>query len=145
MRGAVLTKTIAFIDLAAQQARLRGNIDAAIAKVLDHGQYIMGPEVARLESRLAEFAGSAHVISCSSGTDALLLGLMAKGVGPGDAIIVPTFSFAATAEAVALLGAVPIFADILPDTLNLDPAAIPLAVQAAAECGLTAKGVIPVE
>lgn len=109
-----------FIDLQAQQERIRTRLDAAIARVLDHGRYIMGPEIAELESSLAESCGARHVISCASGTDALVLALMARGVGPGDAVLVPSFTFASTAESVALLGATPVFVDVTADTFNLD-------------------------
>ena len=98
-------KPIPFIDLQAQRNLIGGRIEAAIGRVLDHGQFILGPEVAELEKRLADFTGAGHVIAVSSGTDALLMATMALDIGPGDAVIVPAFSFAATAEAVALLGA----------------------------------------
>lgn len=113
-------RTMQFIDLSAQQERIRGAIDAAIAGVLDHGRYIMGPEVAQLESELGEFCGAPSVIGCASGTDALVMALMARHVGPGQAVIVPTFTFAATAEAVAILGATPVFVDVDETTYNLD-------------------------
>jgi len=109
-----------FIDLAAQQRLLRDGIDEAIARVLDHGRYIMGPEVAELEAALAEFCGAPHVVSCASGTDALVMALLVHGVGPGDAVFVPTFTFAATAEAVALLGATPVFVDVDEVTFDID-------------------------
>ncbi|MEZ5321576.1 MAG: DegT/DnrJ/EryC1/StrS aminotransferase family protein [Microthrixaceae bacterium] len=118
-----------FIDLAAQQARIRTRVDSAIAAVLDHGQYIMGPEVYELETELGRFCGAPHTVSCASGTDALLLALLARGVGPGDAVFVPSFTFAATAEVVALLGAVPVFVDIEPRYFNLDVAALEAAVE----------------
>ena len=111
-----------FVDLAAQQQRLRAEIDAAIARVLAHGQYILGPEVAELEGRLAAYCGAAHCISCANGTDALQIALMALGVGPGDEVVTPSFSYIATAEAAALLGARPVYVDIDPATYNLDPA-----------------------
>jgi dTDP-4-amino-4,6-dideoxygalactose transaminase len=136
---------IAFVDLEAQQRRIRPRLDAAIARVLDHGAYIMGPEVRALEEQLAAFCGAKHAISCSSGTDALVLALMAKGLRPGEAVIVPGFTFSATAEAVCLLGAVPIFADVLEDTFNIDPASIKAAIATAAERGLTLRGVITVD
>jgi UDP-2-acetamido-2-deoxy-ribo-hexuluronate aminotransferase len=110
-----------FIDLKAQQDRIRPLIDAAIKRVLDHGQYIMGPEVAELERMLADFVGVKHAIACSSGTDALLLPLMAYGIGPGDAVFTTPFTFFATAEIIALTGATPIFVDIDPETFNIDP------------------------
>lgn len=110
-----------FIDLGAQQERIKARIDANIQKVLAHGKYIMGPEVGELEGRLAQYVGVEHCVGCSSGTDALLMALMAKGVGPGDAIFTTPFTFIATAEVIALLGAVPVFVDIDPGTFNLDP------------------------
>ena len=100
---------IPFIDLAAQRRRLGPAIDAALARVFEHGKFILGPEVRELEDRLAAFAGQEHAVACSSGTDALVLVLMAWGIGPGDAVFVPAFTFAATAEAAALLGATPVF------------------------------------
>lgn len=111
---------IEFVDLQAQRRRLGTRIDEAIGRVLDHGGFIMGPEVAELEARLADFSGAEHVISCSNGTAALELALRALDIGPGDAVFVPTFTFASTAEAVALVGATPVFVDVLEDTFNLD-------------------------
>jgi dTDP-4-amino-4,6-dideoxygalactose transaminase len=119
-----------FIDLAAQQKRIRARIEANIQEVLDHGRYIMGPEIERLETRLAEYVGVRHALSCSSGTDALLLALMALGVGPGDAVITTPFTFIATAEVISLLGAVPVFVDIEPTAFNLDPAKLEKAIAA---------------
>ncbi len=113
-----------FIDLAAQQARIRPDIDAAIARVLDHGKYIMGPEVAQLESELCKFAGAKHCIAVSNGTDALVAALMALDVGPGDMIVTTPFTFFATVEAIELVGAIPIFADIDPTTFNLCPSSL---------------------
>lgn len=136
---------VAFIDLAAQRQRLGSRIDAAIARVLDHGQYILGPEVRELEKALAAFCGVRHAVSCASGTDALLLGLLAKNVQAGDAILVPSFTFAATAEAVALLGATPVFVDIRPDSFNMDPDCLVRGIDLARSLGLTARGVIPVD
>ena len=121
--------TIAFIDLKAQQARLRDRIDAAIARVLDHGGYVMGPEVAEFERRLAAFGEAKHALSCASGTDALALPLMAWGIGRGDAVFCPSFTFAATAEVVPWFEATPVFVDILPDTYNLDPVQLERAIQ----------------
>ncbi len=112
---------IAFIDLAAQQARLKPQIDAAIARVLAHGAYVMGPEVRELESRLADFCGARLALSCANGTDALALPLMAWEIGPGDAVFCPSFTFTATAEVIPWSGATPVFVDILPDTYNIDP------------------------
>jgi UDP-2-acetamido-2-deoxy-ribo-hexuluronate aminotransferase len=109
-----------FIDLHAQQNRIRETIEARIRTVLDHGQYIMGPEIKELESQLASYVGVKHALGCASGTDALLMALMAYNVGPGDAIFTSPFTFIATAEVICLLGATPIFVDIDPRTFNLD-------------------------
>ncbi len=136
---------IAFIDLSRQQQRIRHRLDAAIACVLDHGQYIMGPEVAALERSLADFCGARHVIACANGTDALLLALIAKDLRAGDAVIVPSFTFCATAEPVSLLGGVPIFADVLADTFNLDPESLKAAVLTARRLGLRLRGAISVD
>ena len=111
---------IAFIDLQAQRRRLGNRIESAMAAVLDHGQYINGPEVAKFERGLRDFSGAAHVVTCGNGTDALVLALMAWNVGPGDVVFVPTFTFVATAEAVALVGATPFFVDVLPDTFRTE-------------------------
>jgi dTDP-4-amino-4,6-dideoxygalactose transaminase len=113
---------IPFVDLKTQYARLKPAIDARIQAVLDHGKFIMGPEVAELEQRLAAFAGCDHAVGVSSGTDALLIALMAEGIGPGDAVFLPSFSFTATPEVVAVLGATPVFVDIDLGTFNIDPA-----------------------
>lgn len=136
---------IAFIDLAAQRRRLGGRIDTAIARVLEHGQYVMGPEVQTLENQLAYFVGVRHAVTCSSGTDALLLVLMAWGIGRGDAVFVPALTFASTAEVVALLGATPVFCDIRPDTFTLDPDSLESAVAAACTLDLTPRVVVPVD
>jgi dTDP-4-amino-4,6-dideoxygalactose transaminase len=119
---------IAFIDLQAQRRRIDGRIRAAIDAVLTHGQYILGPEVKRLEDQLAAYSGVKHAIGCSSGTDALVLALMALEVKPGDAVFVPSFTFAATAEAVALVGATPVFVDCVEATFNLDSRSLEAAV-----------------
>lgn len=119
-----------FIDLAAQQARIRSRIDARIKAVLDHGNYIMGPEVAELEARFCEFTGARHCVTCASGTDALLMPLMAWGIGPGDAVFVPPFTFFATAEEPALLGATPVFVDVDPETFNMRPDLLAKAIEA---------------
>lgn len=137
---------IAFIDLAAQQNYLRTKIDAAINTVLDHGTYIMGPEVKAFEKQLGRFGGQTEVVSCASGTDALALPLMAWGLRPGDAVFCPSFTFAATAEVAAWLGASPIFVDIKPDTFNMDPAGLERAIaQVKREGKLTPKAVIAVD
>lgn len=112
---------IEFIDLKNQQARIKDKIDAGIQRVLRHGQYILGPEVTELEDRLADFVGAKYCISCANGTDALQIVQMALGVGPGDEVITPGFTYVATAETVALLGAKPVYVDIDPRTYNLDP------------------------
>ncbi|WP_420428652.1 DegT/DnrJ/EryC1/StrS family aminotransferase [Kordiimonas sp.] len=117
-----------FVDLAAQQARIKEQIDAGIARVLAHGRYILGPEVAELEEKLAAFSGARHCISCANGTDALQVALMALGVGQDDEVIMPGFSYIATAEVVALLGATPVYVDIDPVTYNLDPAGLEAAI-----------------
>jgi dTDP-4-amino-4,6-dideoxygalactose transaminase len=119
-----------FIDLAAQQERIRERIEANIAAVLDHGKYIMGPEIRSLEEKLAQYVGVKRAISCASGTDALLLALMAYGIGPGDAIFTTPFSFIATGEVISLLGATPVFVDIDPHTFNIDPSRLEPAIQA---------------
>lgn len=137
--------TLPFIDLAAQQSRLRPALDAAIARVLDGGQYVMGAEVAELEKRLAAFCGARHCLSCANGTDALQLALMALGVKAGDAVFVPSFTFAATAEVVPLTGATPVFVDVLPDTFNMDPESLRRAIAHAREIGLNPACVIPVD
>lgn len=136
---------IDFIDLAAQQKRIRTKIDAAITNVLDSGSYIMGKEVGELEKQLAEFAGAKHCLSCSSGTDALALVLMARGVKAGDAVFVPSFTFAASAEVVAFLGATPVFVDVLPDTFNICPTSLTQAITAAKKQGLNPICVMPVD
>lgn len=119
---------IPFIDLAAQQNRLRAEIEGGIARVLAHGQYILGPEVAELEDRLAAYTGAGHCVSVANGTDALQIALMALGVGPGDEVITPGFSYIATAEAAVLLGAKVVYVDIDPVSFNMDPALLEAAI-----------------
>jgi dTDP-4-amino-4,6-dideoxygalactose transaminase len=136
---------IEFIDLAAQRQRLGARLDAAIAAVVQHGRFILGPEVQRLERALAEFSGVKHVIACSNGTDALALSLRARGFGSGDAVFVPSFTFAATAEPVSLLGATPVFVDVLPDTFNIDPQSLKAGIATARASGLRPKAVIAVD
>jgi dTDP-4-amino-4,6-dideoxygalactose transaminase len=138
-------RPIPFIDVAAQRRRLGGAVDEAIARVLAHCQFIQGPEVRALESELAAFCGARHAIATSSGTDALRLVLMAWGIGPGDAVICPAFTFCATAEVVALCGATPIMADVTAETFNLDPASCARAVATAKRLGLKPRAVIPVD
>ena len=134
-----------FIDLETQQARIRDALDAALARVLAHGQYIMGPEVGQLEARLCAFCDAPHAMTCASGTDALSLALVALDVRPGDAVLVPAFTFAATAEVVSLAGAVPVFVDVLGDTFNVDPASLERGIAAARREGLRPAGIIPVD
>jgi UDP-2-acetamido-2-deoxy-ribo-hexuluronate aminotransferase len=119
-----------FIDLKTQQRRIKEKLDRRIQAVLAHGQYIMGPEIRELEERLADFVGVRHALSCASGTDALLLALMAHQIGPGDAIFTTPFTFFATAEVISLLGATPIFVDIESGTFNIDPSHLEKAIQA---------------
>lgn len=124
-----MTQMMPFIDLAAQRARLKDKLDAAVAAVLDSGAFILGPQVRELESRLAAFAGAPHAIACADGTDAILLPLLAFGIGRGDAVFVPSFTFAATAEVVPWTQATPVFVDIDPVTYNMDPASLRAAVE----------------
>jgi dTDP-4-amino-4,6-dideoxygalactose transaminase len=136
---------IPFIDVAAQRRRLGSRIDDAVSRVLGHCQFILGPEVRELEAELAAFCGARHAVTCASGTDALLMVLMAKGIGPGDAVICPSFTFCATAEVVALVGATPVFADVDANTFNIAPESAARAVVAAREAGLNPRMVIPVD
>jgi dTDP-4-amino-4,6-dideoxygalactose transaminase len=138
-------RPIPFIDVAAQRRRLGSAIDDAIARVLAHCQFIQGPEVRALEAELAAFCGAKHVIGCASGTDALLLVLLAWGIGPGDAVICPAFTFHATAEMVALLGATPVLADVEAHSFNIDPVSLERAVATAKRHGLKPRAVIPVD
>lgn len=140
-----MAEPIPFIDLAAQRRRLGSRIEAAIARVLDHGRFILGPEVVEVETALAAFCGAQFCISCASGTDALALVLMAKEIKPGDAVFVPAFTFVATAEVVAWLGATPVFVDVLPDTFTIDPRSLEAAIADAPRRGLVPKAVIPVD
>ncbi len=136
---------ISFIDLQSQKKRLGDRIERAIHQVLEHGIYIMGPEVSELEKKLSEYCDAKHSITCSSGTDALALVLMAKGIKPGDAVFVPSFTFAATAGVVAFLGATPIFIDVLPDTFNIDPNNLEKGIGIAKELGLKPRALISVD
>ncbi len=136
---------IPFIDLGAQRRRLGQGVEDAILKVVNHGAYVMGPEVVALEAELSAFCGARHALSCANGTDALGLILMAKGVKAGDAVLCPSFTFAATAEVVAWMGATPVFVDILEGTFNLDPASLEAAVATARRLGLNPVGVISVD
>jgi len=136
---------IPFIDLAAQRARLGGSVDQAIQRVLNHGQFISGPEVTELEAALGAYTGARHVISCASGTDALLMVLLAQGIGPGDAVICPSFTFCATGEVVALRGATPVFVDVDENSFNIDTESLKKGVALARQRGLEPKAVIPVD
>lgn len=129
---------IEFIDLKTQQARIKDQIDAAIQRVLAHGQYILGPEVAELEEKLAAYTGAKHCITVANGTDALQIAQMALGIGPGDEVITPGFTYIATAETVALLGAKPVYVDIDARTYNLDPALLEAAITS------RTKAIVPV-
>lgn len=143
-----------FIDLKTQYQRIKPGVLSGINNVLEHGQYILGPEIAELEKKLAEFCGVRHCLSCSSGTDALLLSMMAYGVGPGDAVLTTPFSFFATAETIALLGAVPVFSDVDINTFNIDPDKLNETIEnfvsgkhhvLKENPGLKLKGIIPVD
>ncbi|MBN1797179.1 MAG: DegT/DnrJ/EryC1/StrS family aminotransferase [Spirochaetales bacterium] len=135
-----------FIDLMAQQQQIKNKLMENITAVLDHGKYINGPEVKQLEETLAAFTGTKHAIGCASGTDALLMTLMAYGVGAGDAVFTSPFTFIATAEVISLLGAIPVFVDIHEDTFNIDPQKLEQAVAKVKKQGrLRLKGIIPVD
>lgn len=136
---------VAFIDIGAQRRRLGSAIDEAVGRVLTHCQFVSGPEVAQLEADLAAFCGAKHVIACASGTDALLMVLMAKGIGPGDAVLVPSFTFCATGEVVALAGATPVFVDVDETTFNIDASSLKRGIVTARKAGLKPKAVIPVD
>jgi dTDP-4-amino-4,6-dideoxygalactose transaminase len=138
-------RPIPFIDIAAQRRRLGRAVDDAVARVLAHCQFVNGPEVRAFESDLAAFCGARHAIGCASGTDALLLVLMAWEIKPGDAVICPSFTYHATAEMVALLGATPIIADVQAETFNLDPASCERGVATAKRLGLKPRAIIPVD
>src|SRR3981189_906410 len=136
---------VSFIDIAAQRRRLGKSVDDAVARVLTHCQFINGPEVTQLEAALAAFSGAKHVVTCASGTDALLMVLMAKGVGRGDAVLCPSFTFCATGEAVALTGATPVFVDVDEATFNMDANSLKRGIATAKQLGLRPKAVIPVD
>ncbi len=139
-------QTIPFIDLQAQRLRIADQIMTGVQRVIESGQYIMGPEVSQLEAELSKFAGVKHTLGCSNGTDALSMSLMALEVGPGDAVFVPTFTFAATAEVVALRGAVPFFVDVDPRTFNMDPVSLERSIaHVVKEGNLKPKGIIAVD
>ncbi|RCL01434.1 MAG: aminotransferase [Candidatus Tokpelaia sp. JSC085] len=135
-----------FIDLGAQRARIENRINVAVAKVIAEGRYVLGPEVAEFERQIANYVGVKHAIACANGTDALLIPLLATGIGQGHAVFCPCFTFAATAEVVALLGAEPVFVDVLPDSYNMDPKQLRQAVAMIRKEGrLEPKVVIPVD
>lgn len=135
-----------FIDLGAQRERLGGRISAAVEKVIAEGRYILGPEVTEFEKKMADYIGVKHVVACANGTDALLIPLMAYGIGPGDAVFCPSFTFAATGEVVALAGAEPVFIDVDPDTYNIVRAQLEAAIAEVKKEGrLKAKAIIPVD
>lgn len=138
---------IDFIDLKAQQKKIRPSLDRRIAKVLDNGKYILGPEVTELEELLARYVGKKHCVSCGNGTDALLMALMAYDARPGDAIFTSPFTFIATAEVIALTGATPVFVEIDERTYNIDPASLATAIESLGRTkpGLKARGIIPVD
>ncbi len=138
-------QAIPFIDVASQRKRLGKAIDVAMARVLGHCQFINGPEVTELEAKLAAFSGARHVVSCASGTDALLMVLMAKGLGRGDAVLCPSFTFCATGEAVALAGATPVFVDVDEATFNMDAASLERGIATARKLGLKPRAIIPVD
>src|SRR5579871_5056383 len=138
-------KPIPFIDVAAQRERLGKAIDTAVSRVLDHCQFINGPEVTQLEAALAAFSGAKYVVTCASGTDALLMVLMAKGVGRGDAVLCPSFTFSATGEVVALTGATPVFVDVDETTFNMDAASLKRGIATARKLGLKPVAVMPVD
>ncbi|MCR4268267.1 DegT/DnrJ/EryC1/StrS aminotransferase family protein [Nitratireductor sp. ZSWI3] len=135
-----------FIDLGAQRERIKDRLAAAIDKVVAEGRYILGPEVGAFEEQIARYIGAKHAVACANGTDALLMPLMAYGIGPGDAVFCPSFTFAATAEVVALAGAEPVFVDIDPDTYNIDPKSLTAAIDhIKMEGRLTPRAIIPVD
>jgi dTDP-4-amino-4,6-dideoxygalactose transaminase len=136
---------VPFIDIAAQRQRLGKSVDKAVSRVLTHCQFINGPEVAELEAALAAFCGAKHVVTCASGTDALLMVLMAKGIGRGDAVLCPSFTFCATGEVVAVLGATPVFVDVDEVTFNIDPESLKSGIAVAKKLGLKPRAVIPVD
>jgi dTDP-4-amino-4,6-dideoxygalactose transaminase len=140
-----MTSRLPFVDLQAQRRRIGPRLDAALARVLAHGQFILGPEVRELETQLARFSGVRHCITCANGTDALLLPLMAWGIGPGGAVLVPSFTFVASAEVVVLAGATPVFVDVARDTFNMTPESLELGVLAAREAGLVPRVAMPVD
>ena len=144
-KPAAVKMPIPFVDLQAQRRRLGDSVEEGMRRVLTHGQFVMGPEVGQLEKALSEFCGVPHVIACANGTDALNLAMRALGIGAGDAVIVPAFSFSASVEAVLLLGATPVFCDVQTDSCNIDIKSMAGAVAAAREAGLNPRAVMPVD
>jgi len=145
MNQQLRSEPIPFIDIGAQRRRLGKTVDEAVSRVLTHCQFINGPEVTELEQQLAAFSGAKHVVACASGTDALLMVLMAKGVGPGDAVLCPSFTFCATGEVVALCGATPVFVDVDEATFNIDPDSLKRGIATAKKLDLKPVAVIPVD
>src|SRR6195256_166104 len=145
MNKYMLADPVPFVDIGAQRRRLGKSVDEAVSRVLAHCQFINGPEVARLEAELAAFSGAKHVVTCASGTDALLMVLMAKGIGRGDAVLCPSFTFCATGEAVALVGATPVFVDVDEATFNMDAVSLKRGIATARKHGLKPRAVIPVD
>ena len=138
--------SINFVDLGAQQARIKDKIDAGLARVLAHGQYILGPEVRELEEKLAAYAGTRYALGCANGTDAILLPLMAWEIGPGDAVFCPSFTYCATAEVIALRGATPVFIDVKRDDYNMCPDSLSRAIKQVNAAGkLTPRAVMTVD
>jgi dTDP-4-amino-4,6-dideoxygalactose transaminase len=135
-----------FLDLKTQQKRIRKPLEKRINKILDHGAYIMGPEVFELEEKLSDYCGVKHAISCSSGTDALLIPLMAWGIGPGDAVFTTPFTYVATAEVISILGATPVFVDVYESTYNIDCEKLEIEINKVINDGkLKPKAIIPVD
>jgi dTDP-4-amino-4,6-dideoxygalactose transaminase len=145
MNKHMLADPVPFIDIGAQRRRLGKSIDDAVGRVLAHCQFINGPEVTQLEAELAAYSGARHVVTCASGTDALLMVLMAKDVGRGDAVLCPSFTFCATGEAVALTGATPVFVDVDEATFNMDPNSLKRGIATAKKLGLKPRAVMPVD
>src|SRR3954464_8458978 len=139
-------RPIAFFDMKAQQALIRAEIDAGIARILDHGRFIQGPEVDELEAKLAAFCGAAHAVGVSSGTDAIQIALMAEGIGRGDAVFLPAFTYTATAEVPLVLGATPVLVDVDPRTFQIDPAHLAQRIDQVRAAGkLTPRAIIGVD
>ena len=144
-KPAAVKMPIPFVDLQAQRRRLGDSVEEGMRRVLTHGQFVMGPEVGQLEKALSEFCGVPHVIGCGNGTDALNLAMRALGIGAGDAVIVPAFSFSASVEAVLLVGATPVFCDVQTESCNIDITSMAGAVATACEAGLNPRAVMPVD